>query len=53
MVWKESRDLLDRTAATLYLQAIMGQDLKSIEQIILRIEGGAQYDEEVQVTARF
>ena len=41
-VWKDSPDILDQTAATLFLQAIMGQDLTSIEQIFQRVtKGGA------------
>ncbi len=46
MVWKESRDLLDNTAATLIIQAIMGKDLESISQVFQRIEGGPLTDEE-------
>lgn len=45
MVWKESRDVLDHTAATLILQAIMGRDLDSISQLFQRLEGGALVDE--------
>lgn len=47
MVWKESRDMLDVTAATLILQAIMAKDLDSIEQVFQRLEGGAITDDEV------
>ena len=47
MVWKESQDLLDHTAATIILQAIMAKDLNSIELIFQRLEGGAQGDEKV------
>jgi hypothetical protein len=47
MVWKESRDMLDVTAATLLLQAVMAKDLDSIEQIFQRLEGGALTDEEL------
>jgi hypothetical protein len=47
MVWKDSRDMLDRTAATLILQAIFAKDLESIAQIFQRIEGGAQFDVEL------
>lgn len=47
MVWKESKDVLDHTAATLILQAVFASDLESISQIFQRIEGGAQYDEDV------
>ena len=44
MVWKESQDLLDHTAATIILQAIMAKDLNSIELIFQRLEGGAVAD---------
>jgi hypothetical protein len=47
MVWKDSGDVLDVTAATLILQAIMGRDLDSIAQIFERLEGGALSDEQV------
>ncbi len=46
-VWQDSPDVLDHTAATLYLQAIMGKDLESISQILQRIEGGPRMDTEV------
>lgn len=45
MIWKESRDVLDHTAATLILQAIMAKDLGSIQQLFKRLEGGALSDE--------
>lgn len=45
MIWKESPDLLDHTAAQLVLQAILEKDLGSIELILQRVEGGAQDDE--------
>jgi hypothetical protein len=44
MVWKDSRDILDVTAATLILQAIMGKDLDSIDQLFQRLEGGSLLD---------
>lgn len=47
MIWKDSPDLLDKTAATLILQAIMGGDLDSIVQIFQRLEGGALHDDEL------
>lgn len=47
MVWKESGDILDHTACTLILQAIMVKDLTSIEQLFQRLEGGAQGDEQL------
>lgn len=43
-IFQHSPDLLDRTAATLIIQAIMAKDLDSIHQIFQRIEGGAQED---------
>lgn len=48
MVWRESRDVLDVTAATLILQAVMGKDLDSIIQLFQRLEGGPVTDDEVQ-----
>jgi hypothetical protein len=47
-VYSNSTDILDVTAATLILQAIMGRDLKSIQQLFQRLEGGTLYDEEVK-----
>lgn len=44
-VWKDSPDILDHTAATLILQAIMAKDLDSITQLFQRLEGGALLDE--------
>lgn len=46
-VYLDSPDLLDRTAATLILQAIMGRDLRSIQQLFQRLEGGALHDSEL------
>ena len=47
-VWKESPDLLDKTAATIVLQCIIGGgDLESIALLFRRLEGGPQGDEEV------
>lgn len=46
-VWKDSPDVLDHTAATLFLQAIMAKDLVSIQQIFQRLEGGARIDVEL------
>ncbi|MGV0949430.1 MAG: hypothetical protein ACOYB3_02070 [Azonexus sp.] len=46
-VYSNSPDILDVTAATLILQAIMGRDLKSIQQLFTRLEGGALADVEV------
>ena len=47
MIWKESKDVLDHTACTLVLQAIMAKDLDSISQLFQRIEGGAVTDTEI------
>lgn len=46
-VYLNSDDLLDKTAATLILQAIMAQDLRSIQQLFQRLEGGALVDEDL------
>lgn len=46
-VYSHSTDILDVTAATLILQAIMARDLKSIQQLFTRLEGNAIYDREV------
>ena len=47
MVWKNSPDVLDHTAATLILQAIMAKDLGSIQQLFQRLEGGSLSDEDL------
>jgi len=47
-IYSSSPDILDVTAATLILQAIMAKDLKSIQQLFTRLEGNAVYDHEVQ-----
>ena len=46
-VWKESPDLLDHTAAILFMQAILAEDLASIELIFQRLEGGSVEDQEL------
>jgi hypothetical protein len=46
-IYQSSPDILDVTAATLILQAIMARDLQSIRQLFQRLEGGAQYDTEL------
>lgn len=46
-VYNQSADILDVTAATLILQCIMGRDLKSIQQLFQRLEGGPLEDEAV------
>lgn len=47
MVWQQSPDMLDKTAATLLLQAILAKDLESIALVLQRIEGGALEDQEL------
>jgi hypothetical protein len=46
-IYSVSPDILDVTAATLILQAIMAKDLKSIQQLFQRLEGNPLYDHEV------
>lgn len=46
-IYLNSTDILDVTAATLILQAIMAKDLQSIRQLFQRLEGGAVYDSEM------
>ena len=43
-VWEGTPDVLDRTAATMILQALFGKDLNSIALIFRRLEGGAVED---------
>lgn len=45
-VYRDSRDTLDVTAATMMLQAIMAQDLQTIEMLFQRIEGGSITDDQ-------
>ena len=47
-IWNESKDVLDHTACTIVLQAIMARDLNSIARQFQRLEGGAQLDVVVQ-----
>lgn len=47
-IYTQSDDILDVTAATLILQAIMAKDLRSIQQLFTRLEGGAIFDQELQ-----
>lgn len=44
-VYSRSDDILDVTAATLILQCVMAKDLKSIQQLFQRMEGGASEDQ--------
>ncbi len=46
-VWKDSPDMLDVTAATMILQAIMAKDLNNIQLVFKRLEGGAIGDEAI------
>jgi hypothetical protein len=46
-VWKDSPDTLDRTAATMILQAIVASDLDSIILVFKRLEGGPLVDEDL------
>ena len=46
-VYSRSGDILDVTAATLILQCIMAKDLRSIQQLFQRLEGGALDDQEL------
>ena len=46
-VWQSSKDLLDKTAATLILQAVFAKDLDSITQVFQRLEGGSLVDTEL------
>ena len=43
-VYTNTTDLLDRTAATMILQCVIGEDLESIRHLFYRLEGGVQYD---------
>lgn len=43
-VWQHSPDMLDVTAATMLLQAIMAKDLNNIQLVFRRLEGGSQED---------
>lgn len=45
-IWKDSPDVLDKTACTVILQALMAKDLNSIVLLLQRLEGGAITDED-------
>lgn len=47
MIHNNTKDLLDRTATSLILQAIFDRDLDSISQLFQRIEGGARVDSDL------
>ena len=55
MIALRGSDLQDITAANIFIQAIMGGDMDSIDTIFRRLEGGPQSDEEVlaRSTLRF
>ena len=44
-VWENTPDALDRTAATMILQALFAKDMNSIALIFRRLEGGALPDD--------
>lgn len=49
-IWQQSQangEVLDHTACTLILQAIMAKDLDTIDQLFQRLEGGAVTDAQV------
>lgn len=48
-IYQQSPDPQDVTAASLIIQAIIDQDLNSIELIFQRLEGGAQTDEAIAI----
>ena len=48
MIWKESPDVLDKTACTIILQAIIARDLNSIDLLFQRIEGGSITDQDAE-----
>lgn len=54
-IWKESEDVLDHTACTIILQAVMARDLNNIELLLQRLEGSAMVDTELanQDSSRF
>jgi hypothetical protein len=44
-IWKDSPDVEDKLAATVILQAIVGNDLNNIQLLFKRLEGGSLPDE--------
>lgn len=44
-IWVNTPDILDKTACTMILQAILANDLNNIQLVFRRLEGGAQLDE--------
>lgn len=51
-VYQESPDMLDRTAATMFITAVWSKDLDSIMLIMKRLEGGPILDEELVTRAK-
>ena len=47
-IYSSSSDILDVTAATLILQAVLARDLKSIQQLYTRLEGSPMLDTEIR-----
>ena len=50
-IWQRKEDVQDHMACTIILQAIMAEDLKSIEILFQRLEGGALEDSAVASSA--
>ena len=46
-VYQDSPDILDKTAAIMFITAIWSKDLNSIQLILNRLEGGPITDEEL------
>ena len=46
-VYQNTTDMLDRTAATMFITAVWSKDLDSIMLILKRLEGGPIMDEEL------
>ena len=46
-IWKESTDVLDHMACTMFLQAVLAKDLNSVTLLFQRLEGGAVPDQQL------
>ena len=46
-IWKESTDVLDHMACTMFLQAVLAKDLNSVTLLFQRLEGGAIPDQQL------
>lgn len=44
-VWRDTDDELDRLAAMMLIQAVLGKDLNNIQLVYRRLEGGPQEDQ--------